>query len=798
MAGDLNARNTNWGDHHTNERGMLLSNWIEELGIENKTTLYNPDKPTFPSAGSYLDHCLADSRIKLTGLNSNKLTTLAYDSDHNAITFNLETAEIFNGITEPPRHNIKFNFKKTNWRKLTQHLDDNYTEKLPHDRNLTVDEINSSILKIEEKIHEAINKIVPRAKIDTKKGCQKYTNNKIKKLHHNKTILIAELFKNNNNRAQIKEIIKTINLQLAAEFRKAETAYWEAMAKNINYKDSTKFFPRINRYFRYKEPPRIDTISIKKDNNILLTDEVLNNTQLEEKDVKYIITQPIVKLNMVGKYFETINSPRYTNQGTITKFLADTAAEDVKTNLQNNRINNITYTTFSSTNPAHYPVQEPDKPKLLCTYIQVALFLKKAKNKTSSGLDNIPMIVLKHLPDNMIKDYTIIFNNCFNHSYYPTRWKRAKVIPIKKKDKDSSDPASYRPISLTINISKIFEKFIKIQLMEHANAEKIIPDNQFGFRAKHSTVHAINKFASDINKHLFSGRLVGTVLLDLEKAFDSVWLNGLIYILILLKFPYTLVLLICDMIHGKSFITWDGTNISSSIFYILEGLQQGTVTSPALFIIYSSKILNLFDLNSNNNTHSGAYADDETVYVADSKIPIIQSKLTKLVNQTYHYYKEWNLKINPLKCETILFRKTVNEISPITVPLIKTFKITITDRDTGEEYEIPNKEKVKYLGVHFDYLLRMNKHHIKQLEKTRKAFRANHKIFYNKSIEPKAKLICYQLIVRPILAYAAPIWWNVGPSVMELYRKFERSCIKACLSKYRSAETDYTIRLDKK
>lgn len=93
------------------------------------------------------------------------------------------------------------------------------------------------------------------------------------------------------------------------------------------------------------------------------------------------------------------------------------------------------------------------------------------------------------------------------------------------------------------------------------------------------------------------------------------------------------------------------------------------------------------------------------------------------------------------------------------VPLIKTFEITITDRDTGEEYEIPNKEVVKYLGIYSNYLFRMNKHHITQLEKQGKLSELTTK--YSKTETLMAKLICYQLLVRPIRAYAAPIWWNI-------------------------------------
>lgn len=40
-------------------------------------------------------------------------------------------------------------------------------------------------------------------------------------------------------------------------------------------------------------------------------------------------------------------------------------------------------------------------------------------NKTSSGLDDIPPIILKHLPDKVLKDYTVLFNNALNWHYFP-------------------------------------------------------------------------------------------------------------------------------------------------------------------------------------------------------------------------------------------------------------------------------------------------------------------------------------------------------------------------------------------
>lgn len=110
-------------------------------------------------------------------------------------------------------------------------------------------------------------------------------------------------------------------------------------------------------------------------------------------------------------------------------------------------------------------------------------------------------------------------------------------------------------------------------LLNHAITNDVIPPNQFGFKANHSTTHAISKFSSDVNYYLHNNQIIGTVLIDLEKAFDSVWNKGLIHKMKNYNFPMGLTLLILDMIRGKNFQTWDGKQLSTTKFKITEGLQ---------------------------------------------------------------------------------------------------------------------------------------------------------------------------------------------------------------------------------
>ena len=71
-------------------------------------------------------------------------------------------------------------------------------------------------------------------------------------------------------------------------------------------------------------------------------------------------------------------------------------------------------------------------------------------------------------------------------------------MALHKKGKDKSDPENYRPISLLSNLGKLFESIIHIRINNFADVRKNIPEHQFGFRKKHSTIHAVNNLTSDI------------------------------------------------------------------------------------------------------------------------------------------------------------------------------------------------------------------------------------------------------------------------------------------------------------
>ena len=114
--------------------------------------------------------------------------------------------------------------------------------------------------------------------------------------------------------------------------------------------------------------------------------------------------------------------------------------------------------------------------------------------------------VLKLISSKLSPQLAKIFNVCMKDGYFPNELKIAKVIPLYKHKGSINDICNYRPISMLSVFSKIFEKLIHKEMMSFLNANSILSDSQFGFRAKHSTAHALINAISHLQLAMDSGK----------------------------------------------------------------------------------------------------------------------------------------------------------------------------------------------------------------------------------------------------------------------------------------------------
>ena len=105
----------------------------------------------------------------------------------------------------------------------------------------------------------------------------------------------------------------------------------------------------------------------------------------------------------------------------------------------------------------------------------------------ASGLDCIPVVVLKNSEPELFYIIAELFNNCLKDSCFPDCWKVSSVAPVFKNIMERSTDKNYRPVSLFSVVSKVFEKLANNRIVDHLEKCGLFSDFQYGFRSSRST-----------------------------------------------------------------------------------------------------------------------------------------------------------------------------------------------------------------------------------------------------------------------------------------------------------------------
>lgn len=117
-----------------------------------------------------------------------------------------------------------------------------------------------------------------------------------------------------------------------------------------------------------------------------------------------------------------------------------------------------------------------------------------------------------------------MYNFCISKHLFSHEWKTGIVICIPKKGGNIITPIGYRPITLLPVIGKNFETLLKKKLWDFV--DRYIPDHQFGFKPKASTINPLSILTSNISMSKLKKEKTAILCLEVKKAFDSVWHKG--------------------------------------------------------------------------------------------------------------------------------------------------------------------------------------------------------------------------------------------------------------------------------
>lgn len=529
-AGDFNSRHRLWNCIRANQAGKILFDDHQH----NQYLIFHPDEPTYfpPQANttpSYIDLVLTNGIHQVSHLDTHESS-----SDHQLITMKigLQCRQQLNEIRLIPH------FKAADWSTYKSVIDFELTSfDIPTIAQVTTTaQIDQLVSKLNDTIMVAQQSSVPLI-TPTRYALNLTPEIKQKIKMRNDIKRQSQRPQNYNIRHLLKHHLNFLNKEIQDDINEISNTNYNHMLSTIPHDGQNKRLWQTSKFLKNRDrfmPP------LKVPNGLAMSSEEKANT-------------------LADQFVENHTNPLATDNISFTRHVKNTTNRFIS----------------RSVNDSDVEFVDTDETMVM---------IRKLKNSKAPGLDKVHNCLIKNLPPVAVLLLTLIINSCLKLSYFPDTWKHAKVIAIKKPGKPASKPLSYRPISLLSSLSKLLERAILSRVNDHLIAHDIIPEQQHGFRSQYSTVTQLHKLTTHMRESLREKLSTGLISIDIEKAFDRVWHDGLVYQLIKIKLPQYLTRIIHSFLSRRSFQTVVNGKLSS-IRDIQFGVPQGSVLGPTLYIL---------------------------------------------------------------------------------------------------------------------------------------------------------------------------------------------------------------------
>lgn len=309
----------------------------------------------------------------------------------------------------------------------------------------------------------------------------------------------------------------------------------------------------------------------------------------------------------------------------------------------------------------------------------------------SDGVDRIGYPMLHHLPEAMEEYLLKVLNQVWRSGQIPARWKEGIVVPIPKANKDPSQPANLRPITLVSCVGKTLERMVNRRLTQLLENMGVFGSRQHGFRSGHGVDTYLAELDEGMEAAIQKEQHTEFVLLDLAKAYDTAWRAPVVTSLAKWGIGGNMGRYVENFLSDRTFRVLIGNTLSSSRT-LENGVPQGTIIAVTAFLIRMTEVEGFIPAG----VELKLYADDILLSFTGRKAGEVRRKLQEAVRAVEAWAVLYGFQLSAPKSELLhICRKNKHQVQPD----------ILTD-----EGPVETARSARLLGISLDSRFRFWKH----------------------------------------------------------------------------------------
>ena len=270
--------------------------------------------------------------------------------------------------------------------------------------------------------------------------------------------------------------------------------------------------------------------------------------------------------------------------------------------------------------------------------------------KSAAGPDDIHSDFMHATPPSVRAMVFALYTRIWETGILPSGFTQAKVVPLYKGDGSRADSDNYRPISVTSLLVRTMERLLRP--MYNSHILPLVHHFQAGFRPGYSTLDNIHRVVDYIYTVLRDRSVSAMLSMDLSKAFDTVWVPGLLHTL-WHQFGVrgrAWMFIKAFLSNRTMFVV--GQNMQSTLMQLAAGVPQGSVLAPLLFLAFINSLANT--VWSSGKGTMALYADDAIAWPVEHKQGTAFDNVLDIAETIREWCDKWKLTINAKKSKCMV------------------------------------------------------------------------------------------------------------------------------------------------